>query len=135
MLACTLLMALWVRSYWYADDIARFQGGQMYLVESAWGSLRPVYSSPEAPLNQWHYSSERLGAGGGSYAHSVFGWDAKDFPGYFMAYVPHWLLASLLAIAAATPWIHWSRRFSLRTVLIATTVTAAILGLLSWFVR
>jgi len=40
------------------------------------------------------------------------------------------LLAVLLSGAlAAAPWIHWSKRFSLRTLLIATTLFGVLLGL------
>ena len=130
---CLLLIVLWVRSFWYADDIARFQNGNMYLIESAWGSLRPVFSNKEAPVNQWYFSSERVTDNGNPFAHATFGWDAKDFPTYFMAYVPHWLVALLFATAAAAPWMHWSKRFSLRTLLIAVTVVAVLLGLVVVF--
>ena len=43
--------------------------------------------------------------------------------------VPYWLIALPLCALAAAPWIKWSHRFSLRALLIATTVVAAILGL------
>jgi hypothetical protein len=50
--------------------------------------------------------------------------------------VPHWFLVALTALPATLvvlPWLRW--RFSLRTLLIATTVVAAILGLLVYAVR
>jgi hypothetical protein len=134
-IVAVLLCVLWVRSYWYADDLARFQHGRMYLIESAWGSVRPVYSNKEPPTNLWLFSSDRLPNDGGSYAHPVFGWDADDFPLYFQAYIPHWIVALLFAIAAVAPWIHWSRRFSLRTLLIATTLVAVVLRLIAWIQR
>jgi hypothetical protein len=126
---CLLLVAWCVRSYWYADHIARFQGGHMYLIESACGSLRPVYSNKETPVNQWYFSTDRL-ADDGQYAHAVFGWDAKDVPTYFMAYIPHWLVAFPFAILAAAPWLQWSKRFSLRTLLASITLLAILLGLI-----
>jgi hypothetical protein len=46
---------------------------------------------------------------------------------------PHWF-AMLTALAiAATPWLRW--RFSLRTLLIATTLVAVVLGLIVWLSR
>jgi hypothetical protein len=42
---------------------------------------------------------------------------------------PHWALVSLFAIFAAAPWIHWSKRFSLPTLLIAMTLVAVGLGM------
>jgi hypothetical protein len=49
---------------------------------------------------------------------------------YFL--VPLWFPILLLAAAAALPWAHWLTRFSLRTLLIATTLVAALLGLIAW---
>ncbi len=40
---------------------------------------------------------------------------------------PYQLPIAILAIIAATPWIHWN--FSLRAMLIITTVIAMLLGL------
>ena len=44
---------------------------------------------------------------------------------------------SLLAICllAALPWPRWPKRFSLRTLLIATTLVAVVLGLVVWPLR
>jgi hypothetical protein len=36
------------------------------------------------------------------------------------------------ATPAALPWTRWSRRFTLRTLLIATTLVAVVLGLIVW---
>lgn len=44
--------------------------------------------------------------------------------------VPYWFLA---AAFAAVPWIPW--RFSLLALMIATTLVAAMLGLVVWMVR
>jgi hypothetical protein len=46
--------------------------------------------------------------------------------------VPYWFLAPLIAAAAYVPWI---KRFSLRTMLIATTVAAIALGAIVAFSR
>jgi hypothetical protein len=129
-----LLIALWVRSFWYADDLGRYQNGSLYLIESACGSLRPVYSSDEGPGAFWVYSCELL-AYTNSYEHPIFGLDSKDFPLYFQAYVPHWLLAIAFAVCAVVPWLHWSSRFSLRTLLIATTLVAVGLGAIAWLIH
>jgi hypothetical protein len=45
---------------------------------------------------------------------------------------PHWLPALLSATLAVIPWISRSWRFSLRTLLIATTLVAVVLGLVVW---
>jgi hypothetical protein len=51
-------------------------------------------------------------------------------PNYSLVYVPNWFLVLLAAMLAAVPWIHLSCRFSLRTLLIATALVAAALGLI-----
>jgi hypothetical protein len=129
--AAVLLIALWPRSYWYADDAARVQGCDVFGIESACGSLRPFKSKRVFVIseNTWLYSSELLAYSNRAYKHSTFGWDAADYPDHFMAYVPHWLSATLTAMIASTPWLPY--RFKLRTLLIATTLVAIVLGLIA----
>jgi hypothetical protein len=43
------------------------------------------------------------------------------------------LLATVIAPVATVPWLRW--RFTLRTLLIATTLVAVVLGLVVWAVR
>jgi hypothetical protein len=45
---------------------------------------------------------------------------------------PHILPIMLFGGFAATPWVRWSSRYSLRALLIATTMIAIALGLLVW---
>jgi hypothetical protein len=49
--------------------------------------------------------------------------------------LPHWVLALASVAFAAAPWfLHWRFRFSLRTLLIAMTLVAAVLGAVVWAV-
>jgi hypothetical protein len=43
--------------------------------------------------------------------------------------VPLWFPVALSCTLAVVPWLHWSRRFSLRTLLLAMTLVAVVLGL------
>ena len=54
-----------------------------------------------------------------------------DFVPFLM--LPYWLLILVSTTLAAAPWIEWPRRFSLRTLLIATTLVAVALGLVVAF--
>jgi len=45
--------------------------------------------------------------------------------------LPHWFLVFMFAAIAVAPWIRWSNRFSLRTLLIATTLIAVALGIMA----
>jgi hypothetical protein len=42
--------------------------------------------------------------------------------------LPYWFLVLLPAAFTAIPWIHWPKRFTVRALLIATTLVAAVLG-------
>ena len=43
------------------------------------------------------------------------------------------MLVSLTSVLGVTPWLRW--KFSLRTLLIATTLIAVVLGLVVWLMR
>jgi hypothetical protein len=47
--------------------------------------------------------------------------------------IPYWLLVTDCVAITIAPWL--GRRFSLRTLLIATTLVAVVLGLLVWMSR
>ena len=60
--------------------------------------------------------------------HSRFGW-------WLDVTVPISFIALVVGTCAAIPWIGWSNRFSLRTLLIATTLVAVVLGAIVWLSR
>jgi hypothetical protein len=45
--------------------------------------------------------------------------------------VPHWSLIPLFACVVAATWIRWTKRFSLRTLLIVVTLIAVTLGIVT----
>ncbi len=51
------------------------------------------------------------------------------------ARVSYWLLNLTVIVIATIPWLPWSNRFSLRTLLFATTLVAAVLGAIVWVVK
>jgi hypothetical protein len=57
-----------------------------------------------------------------------FLWDSTS--SYSIAQAPYWSIVVPTALLAGLPWL--SRRFSLRTLLVATTLVAAVLGLIVW---
>ena len=122
-IVCLLLIALWVRSYYYLEH----------------------FGTPPQILTSWR---GRLSRGGTVYISlTPDGKDASDpelraVLGVLIittidqnnisciggSSLPIGALVLLMGTVAAAPWIRW--RFSLRTLLIATTVVAAILGAL-----
>jgi hypothetical protein len=67
---------------------------------------------------------------------SSAGWHNHDSMSQIMgdyttyATVLIWMPEALVLSLAAIPWIRWSKRFSLRTLLIATTLVAVVPGLM-----
>ena len=49
--------------------------------------------------------------------------------------IPYLVLTLITAAAAIAPGVRWSKRFSLRTLLITTTLVAVALGLVAWLVN
>jgi hypothetical protein len=49
--------------------------------------------------------------------------------------IPIWVSAAALAVLGYIPWIRWSNRFSIRTMLIATTLIATALAIIVSFNR
>ena len=52
--------------------------------------------------------------------------------------IPHWFLLTLFAACASASWLPWYKlrwRFSLRTMLIVTTLVAMTLGFVVWMAR
>jgi hypothetical protein len=54
---------------------------------------------------------------------------------YDHTYVPHWYPILAFGTLATISWLPWSKRFGLRTLLIATTLVAVGLWLAVWAAR
>jgi hypothetical protein len=123
-LACVLLIALWVRSYTWMDSVhlpgnnsitsyrGQFLVNKPYLI---------VYEGPEGPnpLPASHYSVTSIN-------HLLFG--VGMLKGGLS--IPIWLVAALICVAGSAVWIR--KQFSLRALLIATTLFALALGMFVW---
>ncbi len=142
--ACVLLIVLWVRSYWWEDEIwLPFPGLAHVRCDS--GPSRLYIDKDYYSISKYWYSFRYKGDGSGAVTlanrisqkyESKFGFGIWQKPGRTTYIVPHWFPVLLFATFAAAPW--YSRiphRFSLRTLLIATTLVAMVLGLIVWLVR
>jgi hypothetical protein len=131
--ACVPLIALWVRSYSRLDYIQGLRGnvGEFH-IGSERGRVGCIWpTSPLSILNveRWQFGSESP--------------DRTTFPGVLGFYygdlvlglsgiiLPYWFIVLMPAATAISPWLPWSRRFSLRTLLIATTLVAVALGIVA----
>jgi hypothetical protein len=128
-IACLLLIALWVRSYQYCDRssiVSRVFGfsTEGVLIFEWTGNL---------PLQQFFNSLMKDPSRSFVPQKGFLGFSTEWHPDIRYVQAPHWFPVSLATTLAALPWIHW--RFSLRTLLIATTLMAVILGLIVYAVK
>jgi hypothetical protein len=136
--ACVLLIALWVRSYWRLDGISMpitttrnieiWSGGARVEFRMA------EYGGPSGPSNPWYVAHlsrkevlDYVNAAGIKRETRYFGRTQYGF------LLPIWLFVLVGITVATAPWLPW--RFSLRTLLIATTLVATGLGAVIYLSR
>jgi hypothetical protein len=130
--ACLLLIALWVRSYWANDRLRGMcPGAGLLHLDSTCGvftlnvlinSTGPKFSwDSRAPRNLDHKWWFRY-------------YPAVSFPWYYMA-APHWCFVLIAGLMAVGGTFRASWRFSLRTLLIVMTVAAIGLGWIVYAMR
>lgn len=135
-IACVLLVALWVRSYKHDDALQALAPSSSPLVLRSfkgqlsfwrWHGVNATRRIPTKALNEdlddiLSSMRPRFYWGFGRLAYPLG-------PGAGV-FVPHRFPVLISAALAAIPWLPWwSRRFSLRTLLIATTLVAVVLGI------
>jgi hypothetical protein len=134
--ACVLLIALWVRSHktsdmWRSNPI----GGKCFNASSLLGQVKvAVFDVPPAGFRRLFPFGYKVSHVDKSMRVDESWVGGKYSSGNFAVWMPHWLLALLVAVLAYMPWIRSLRRFSLRTLLIATTIVAVLLGAVVWAV-
>jgi hypothetical protein len=126
-IVCLLLICLWVRSHHkmrhvsipIATQVLSFDANGRLLIIS----LRPAHLRP------WPVTSLFL---------------HHDYPTFKMRQGPrgglaiqtrHWIAVLATGLITVLPWIHWPKQFSLRTLLIATTLVAVLLGVAVMMLR
>jgi hypothetical protein len=133
-IACVLLIVLWVRSYWWWDSftspamisngvgVCSVQGLVCFHAKTQPMRMRwyvdPNSESIAASFNEIRRTKTFAGVG------------VSRFANQSVLLVSHWFLAFLFAAVGIVPWL--SFRFGLRTLLIATTLIAVVLGLIVW---
>jgi hypothetical protein len=117
-IACVLPIALWVRSYSGSSKPLTEVGS--YTLRVTQGMLRA-----ESTCVVHHPDRiDRLGIHNAYWTHS--NWTSQK---------PLWCILPFLVMTAWAPWIRWSNHFSLRTLLITTTLIAVGLGLAVYAAR
>jgi hypothetical protein len=123
--ACVLLIALWVRSYKWHDGVwGRFSEARGFHLSSHEGRVQ-LSMLTYLGIVEWRIVyGEPIDRVGPANYFAAFECPLSTF-GLYMA-VPYWFLLAVMATFAAG--IATKRRFSLRTLLIATTLIAILLG-------
>jgi hypothetical protein len=132
-LLAVLLMGLWARSYTWEDGIGGTITNERVL--QIWSVAgRVFFSTFAANKRPWtivHLSREELlsmaKAQGLKLETRYCGFTEHGF------LLPHCFMIALSVIFAALPWL--TLRFSLRTMLIGTTLFALVLGTIVWITR
>jgi hypothetical protein len=156
--ACGTTAVFWVRSYdcvdWFSAAAAKTSIGirsklgritlstTKYMIAPGvrWNvDTRPVRTEPpsfscEAPLtsaiDQFFYTVEpKTWEIEEPEYESTWGFGVTSIPRTIT--MPHWFPVLITASLAAAPWVIGVRRFSLRTLLIAVTLVAVVLGLVA----
>src|SRR6478672_5531964 len=128
LIACVLVVELWVRSYWVIEGVAHCgrtsSDATGVSICSNHGTL--IFTKLTIPNN----SIDSIDFTGWLYetvppkfaTKQQFDW--KLSANGIVLQFPTWLLAILIAMAGWIPWLGPKWKFSLRTLLIATTVVA-----------
>jgi hypothetical protein len=134
-IVCLLLIVLWVRSYYYFDTLGFSVGPRLHRtfdVLSVKSDLWFLWRETEFPFGMEFQSiPSRFDL---ELPETYAGFRIKRDPSQHLTVlaIPDWFAILVTATVAAIPWLPWSTRFSLRTLLIATTLVAVVLGLIVW---
>jgi hypothetical protein len=145
--ACLLLIALWVRSYRYNDILEKKTSSRLLQLHSRTGCLTFRQSHPgrnprirasdlalildEISLGRTFISDPVSDSSEYPWGGGVFGFGRFEQGSTTVVFAPHWFPVLLSGTLAVIPWFPWSRRFSLRTLLIVTTLVAVALGIVA----
>jgi hypothetical protein len=135
-LAAVLLIVLWLRSYSWVEVIKipltashSLETGTMPgLIGGSWRNVSSEWVLIQRPVEEWRLLHKIPASplwGGISRTQSTAA-----------VYIPYWPLVLIAIMSAGVPWRNTiGLRFSLRTLLIATTLVALILGLIVYGTR
>jgi hypothetical protein len=128
--ACVLIVALWVRSHWRLQILEKPTGFGAFQISSVKGCIAVGRLGPRSYLIGRSYLSFPAGDAADWRKGGVSGFDYYEEGSVTAFLAPHWLLALLFSALAVIPWVVRSWCFSLRTLLIATTLVAVGLGMI-----
>jgi hypothetical protein len=143
LIACVLLIVLWVRSYSNGHLEGYLPAPSTVCCRSMTGvviALRLPAETVTPSLGRENYQPltfQPFETGPVDIVPTrsgfIFDWHSSSF---WIVQLPYWFLVAIPALCGVAPWLNqFSWRFSLRTLLIATTLVAVVLGLAVWATR
>ena len=132
-IVCLLLVVLWVRSQRGLDSVRIPLSPQRYfhsttvpghIIFGVWKSSGPHHFEVRYVSHEKHFARVQP-----SPNHRWTSGFAIQRSGGMAIVMPLWCAALLSGVLAALSWFRWSAQYSLRTLLIATTLVAVLLGL------
>jgi hypothetical protein len=131
-IACVLLCVLWVRSYFIWDQgYKRLSPHCALWVWSGIGHFHIGFKNLSV-ASQYKMQHGGISKEARDYVDSLPWYLKVTSVGGFGIVTTYWPPTLLFGALAASPWIQRKWRFSLRTLLIATTLVALVLGLIVW---
>jgi hypothetical protein len=147
---CVLLIVLWARSYCWQEYFCGWVSKYRTVESISWrgwisissGKYDPKYALvgqlPTCEVSEISTQADRtfdtsrlqVPSSGWKWEHYSRAFDSRR-----TIVVPSWFPVLLTATIAGIPWLSTVSRFSLRTLLIATTLVAVVLGLIVWLSR
>ena len=127
-ITCVLLIVLWMRSYWWSDQFVASMLGRLFVGGGSQSGAFGIGVSTDSNVQPWTWMRQPI--------------DERKFWSWMLGVflfrrgavtVPYWFIVPLSATLGVLPLYH--QRFSLRTLLIATTLVAVVLGLSVYAMR
>jgi hypothetical protein len=135
-----VLCVLWARSYWWRESLVGNLSPYVPLLSLSsdagqlkYADVRRDGISPSEFAIISRRAEESLKIVGAFDSRLVAGFGIRLARDSWAMAAPHWFPAVVFAALAALPWIRW--RFRLRTLLIATTLVAVVLGLIGYALK
>jgi hypothetical protein len=139
LIACLALMGMWVRSYYWSDELLARMTGRDIVIFTLEGRL-VAYRYAINSHGFDNLKSSWLWIGGPRSADSPgFSKRLIDSLGFLWVQegvmLPYWLLVLTCCFLAMILRMRWPPRFTLRSLFIATTFLAVVLGMIAWLDR
>jgi hypothetical protein len=127
--AVVLMVVLWLRSYIWNDHLSIRTGAARHsnvVLLSNWGFLQALFNQTIDIPNGIEYRKQPA-------------WERTDvgfeWRGDGAIKIPDLFPITIALMCGFAPWIHWSLRFSIRTILFCMAVLAMTLGAFVYFIK